>query len=77
MSKEFETDQNIRYENKLKYDYVGSNINKYEMNVPIDKTKPLDMTFFNGTTEPNIVYYTRWIQFGMFPQEDLCIQVIT
>ena len=56
MSKEFETDQNIRYENKLKYDYVGSNINKYEMNVPIDKTKPLDMTFFNGTTEPNIVY---------------------
>lgn len=56
MSEIFHLDQNPNFENKIIYDYGKTVINKNEMTLPTDKTKPFNMTFYNGTNEPNIFY---------------------
>lgn len=43
------------YENRLVYNFPKVNINKNEIITNSDKTQ-MEMTFFNGTPDPNIIY---------------------
>ena len=49
----FEVDKNINYDNRIVYNYPKISINKNEITATPTK---LEMTFFNGSTDPNIIY---------------------
>lgn len=49
----FELDKNINYNNRIVYNYPKISINKNEITATPTK---LEMTFFNGSTDPNIIY---------------------
>ena len=53
MSDTYELDKHINYENRLVYNYPKISINKNEITSTPTK---LEMTFFNGSTDPNIIY---------------------
>jgi hypothetical protein len=49
----FELDKNVNYNNRIVYNYPKVNINKNEITATSTK---LEMTFYNGSTDPNIIY---------------------
>jgi hypothetical protein len=49
----FELDKNINYNNRIVYNYPKISINKNEFTATPTK---LEMTFYNGSTDPNIIY---------------------
>lgn len=53
MSDTYELDKHINYENRVVYNYPKRSINKNEITATPTK---LEMTFFNGSTDPNIIY---------------------
>jgi len=53
MSDTYELDKHINYENRVVYNYPKISINKNEITATPTK---LEMTFFNGSTDPNIIY---------------------
>jgi len=52
MSDTYELDKHINYENRVVYNYPKRSINKNEITATPTK---LEMTFFNGSTDPNII----------------------
>jgi len=55
MSK-FELTTNVKYEDKMVYDYSKKNININEIEPIPNNNKKINMTFYNGSSEPNIIY---------------------
>ena len=53
MSDTYELDKHINYDNRVVYNYPKRSINKNEITSTPTK---LEMTFFNGSTDPNIIY---------------------
>jgi hypothetical protein len=53
MSDTYELDKHINYDNRVVYNYPKISINKNEITATPTK---LEMTFFNGSTDPNIIY---------------------
>ena len=53
MSDTYELDKHVNYENRVVYNYPKTSINKNEITATPTK---LEMTFFNGSTDPNIIY---------------------
>ena len=49
----FELTQNINYDNRIVYNYPKISINKNEITAT---STILEMTFYNGSTDPNIIY---------------------
>lgn len=56
MSDTYELDKHINYDNRIVYNYPKISINKNEITATPTK---LEMTFFNGSTDPNIIYTLR------------------
>ena len=56
MSDTYELDKHINYDNRVVYNYPKISINKNEITATPTK---LEMTFFNGSTDPNIIYTLR------------------
>lgn len=53
MSDTYELDKRVNYDNRVVYNYPKRSINKNEITSTPTK---LEMTFFNGSTDPNIIY---------------------
>ena len=53
MSDTYELDKHINYDNRVVYNYSKRSINQNEITSTPTK---LEMTFFNGSTDPNIIY---------------------
>ena len=56
MSDTYELDKHINYDNRVVYNYPKTSINKNEITATPTK---LEITFFNGSTDPNIIYTSR------------------